>query len=135
MSTIAEQFKNRSKENKLDFASFLGQLISFNNKLKLHHWHITGSFSYSIHMALDQALEGLSSILDSLVETSYALYGDLEIIIPETRNPENITDSCVKMYSYIEENRDIFKESFSQGILDNYQEEIQQLIYRLKRLQ
>ena len=86
-------------------------------------------------MALDQALEGLSSILDSLVETSYALYGDLEIIIPETKNPENITDSCVKMYSYIEENRDIFKESFSQGILDNYQEEIQQLIYRLKRLQ
>lgn len=125
-------------ENKKNATSkigeFLGNLFSFNNSLKLYHWHVTGPGSYAQHMALDQAIGDLIETLDSLVETTYALKGDVEIIIPETRVPENISKHCRDFYNYIKSQRNMFEESFSDSLLDDYQQNIQQLLYRLDRL-
>ncbi|NDV66890.1 DUF5856 family protein [Bacteroides sp. 224] len=114
---------------------FFGKMYAFNNSLKLYHWHVSGKGSYAQHIALDQALEALPDALDRIVETSYALHGDIKVVIPETLIPVNIVDHCQKFFEYVDYQRDLFKENFTAAILDDYQEAIQQLLYRLKRLQ
>ncbi|GAB6121405.1 DUF5856 family protein [Dysgonomonas termitidis] len=116
-------------------AAFIGKVFSFNSSLKLHHWHITGPGSYSAHIALDQAIEDLLDVTDRLVETSYATVGDLDIVIPETKNPSDIVKHAEEFVKYTESQRELFTEAFTQAIIDDYQEAIRQLLYRLKRLQ
>ena len=114
----------------------LGKLVSFNNSLKLYHWHVTGPGSYAQHMALDQAIDDLTETLDSLAETSYALVGDVKIVVPETTVPTDIIKHVEECYNYITSpDRGLFTESFAESLLDDYQQTIQQLLYRLKRLQ
>jgi len=117
-----------------EIGEFFGKMYAYNNSLKLYHWHVTGKGSYAEHMALDQALEALADVLDRIVETSYALYGDIKVVIPETPVPSNIVEHSEKFYKYVDYQRDLFKENFTAAILDDYQEAIQQLLYRLKRL-
>lgn len=116
-------------------ATLLGLLFSFNNSLKLYHWHITGVGSYAKHIALDQAITSLLDTTERLVETSYALRGNLDIIIPTTARPENIVKHTEDFYKTVESSRKLFPELFTQSIIDDYQEALQQLLYRLRRLQ
>ena len=118
----------------VEVSDFFGKLFSFNTSLKLFHWHVTGKASYAQHMAIDQALEDLSGDLDRIVETSYALYGDLNITVPEAKLPVDIICYVSNFYDYVDSCRDLFGEAFTQAILDDIQEAIQQLLYRLKRL-
>ncbi|MFV0420093.1 MAG: DUF5856 family protein [Dysgonomonas sp.] len=127
--------KESMAKNVTAVADFIGRLFSFNSSLKLHHWHVTGKASYAQHIALDQAIEDLTDATDRLVETSYAIKGDLEIVIPETKNPTNIVKHAEDFFNYTEGKRELFAEAFTQAIIDDYQEAIQQLLYRLKRLQ
>lgn len=122
------------KKNLKQMGEFLGSMFAFNNSLKLYHWHVTGPGSYAEHMALDQALEDLVGALDEVVETTYALVGDIDIVIPETKVPSNIVSHAEKFYKEVENKREMFPESFSQGIFDGYQQAIQQMLYRLRRL-
>lgn len=115
--------------------AFFGELYSFNNSLKLFHWHVTGKGSYAQHMALDQALEDLSDTLDRFVETTFAIKGTIDVVIPETRVPSDIIRHCEDFFSYVGRQRSLISEDFTQAIFDDYQEAIQQLLYRLKRLQ
>ncbi|MCC8088731.1 MAG: DUF5856 family protein [Rikenellaceae bacterium] len=126
---------NQSGANK-NVGDFFGKLYSFNVSLKLYHWHVTGKGSYAEHMALDQALETLADALDRIVETTYALLENIDITVPETPTPQNIVQHCSEFYDYIKEEReDLFTEDFSDSIIDDFQEAIQQLLYRLKKLQ
>ncbi len=118
-----------------DIAKFVGKIFSFNNSLKLYHWHVTGKGSYAQHIALDQALEDLLDVTDRLAETSFATKGDLNIVIPETTNPADIVKHAEEFFKYTESQRELFAEAFTQAIIDDYQEALQQLLYRLKRLQ
>ncbi len=118
-----------------EIAIFIGELFSFNNSLKLFHWQITGEGSYAKHIALDEAITSLSSVIDRITETTIALMGELPILIPETRIPNNITKHVSDFYHYIEMHRDLFPENFSLSIIDDYQETLQQLSYKLVRLQ
>lgn len=122
------------KPSEQNIANFIGKLMSFNSSLKLYHWHVSGENSYSQHMALDQALEGLTEATDSIAETQYALKGDLFITIPQTDLPTNIIKHVEDFYVFLNSQRDIFSESFTQGTIDGIQETLQQLLYRLKRL-
>lgn len=132
---LERETKTEKMETKnAEIAVFLGKLFSFNSSLKLYHWHVTGEGSYAQHMALDQALDSLLDVIDRLVETSYALVGDLPIVIPETKNPKNIVEHASDFYKYVEKNRKLFAEDFTLSIIDDYQEAIQQLLYRLVRL-
>jgi len=131
----AKAKKSKVVSQTAEIGEFFGQMFSFNNSLKLYHWHVTGKGSYAQHMALDQALEDLIDVLDRIVETSYAMYGDIEIRIPETKTPTDIVKHSIDFFGYVEKQRELFPEAFSQSILDDYHEAIQQLSYRLKRLQ
>jgi len=127
--------KNKAVSKSVEVGDFFGKLYSFNNSLKLYHWHVTGKASYAQHMALDQALEDLSDVLDRIVETSYAVLGDVNITIPQTKVPADIIKHATEFFDYTETQRELFAEAFTQAIIDDYQEAIQQLLYRLKRLQ
>lgn len=125
-----------TKQNKTAVAEFLGEFISFRNSLKLIHWSITGKGSYEAHISLDQAIDSLADITDRLVETTFALEGTLNIVIPETGRPKNYIEHIESFYQHIEDSREaLFPESFSQSIIDDAQETIQQLLFRLKRLE
>lgn len=124
-----------AKKTKADLGKFFGKLYSFNVSLKVYHWHVTGPGSYAQHIALDQAIESVTDVLDRIVETSYALKGDIKIVVPETSVPEDIIKYCKEFYEYIHESRKLFEDiNFQDSILDDYQEAIQQLLYRLIRL-
>ena len=97
MSTSTLKEKKNVSVN-ADIAKFVGKMFSFNNSLKLYHWHVTGKGSYAQHIALDQALEDLLDVTDRLVETSYAVKGDLDIVIPETANPADIVKHAEEVF-------------------------------------
>jgi len=131
METKEKKVTNVSNK---ELGTFIGELFSFNSSLKLYHWHVSGEGSYAQHMALDQALEDLLDIIDRITETTYALAGDIDIVIPETKTPKNIIKHASDFFTYVGKHRDLFPENFSQAIIDDYQEALQQLIYRLARL-
>lgn len=118
-----------------EISTFIGEVFSFNSSLKLYHWNVTGTGSYAQHIALDQVIDSVLDIIDRITETTYALVGTLQISIPETKTPTDITKHVSDFYNYVEKHRDLFPEAFSQSILDDYQEALQQLSYRLQRLQ
>lgn len=118
-----------------EIGAFFGKIVSFNNSLKLYHWHVTGVGSYAKHIALDQAIADLQDATDRLVETTYAQAGDIDIIVPETKAPSDIIKTASDFYAEVEKARAFFTEAFTQAIIDDYHEAIQQLLYRLKRLQ
>jgi uncharacterized protein DUF5856 len=132
--TIKKLAAKRGVE-KEEVSVFFGKIFSFNSSLKLIHWHVTGKGSYAAHLSLDQAIETLLDVTDRIVETSYAVLGDLDIVIPETKRPDDFVGHIEAFYEYIEHQRKLFSEKFVQSILDEYQEGIQQLLFRLKRLQ
>ncbi len=126
----------KAKPSKTKEAAFLGELISFRNSLKLIHWSITGRGSYEAHISLDQAIDSLVEITDRLVETTFALEGTLNIVIPETTRPKDHIGYIEGFYKHVETVRkQLFPESFSQSIIDDAQEAVQQLLFRLKRLE
>ena len=126
----------KTKQNNNEVANFLAGLISFRNSLKLIHWSITGRGSYEAHISLDQAIDSLVDITDRLVETTFSLKGTLEIVIPETGRPKDYIKHIEGFYKHVEDTREqLFHASFSQSIIDDAQEAIQQLLFRLKRLE
>ncbi len=133
-TTKSKEKKGSTSTSNKEIGTFIGELFSFNSSLKLYHWHVTGEGSYAQHMALDQAIESLLDVIDRLTETTYSLMGDIEIMIPETKTPKNIVKHTGDFYSYVEKHRDLFPEDMSQSIIDDYQEALQQLNYRLMRL-
>jgi hypothetical protein len=116
-------------------SQFFGEVFSFNSSLKLIHWNVTGTGSYAAHLSLDEAITTLLEATDRLVETTYARFGDLNIVIPETKKPNDYIAHIQSFFDYVEEKRALFAEAFTQSIMDDYQEGIEQLLYRLKRLQ
>ncbi|MCD8166631.1 MAG: hypothetical protein LUE93_11265 [Bacteroides sp.] len=86
-------------------------------------------------MALDQALEALTDVLDRIVETVYALKGGLNITVPQTEVPADIIEFATDFYNEVEYKRELFRDKFIDSIIDDYQEAIQQLLHRLKRLE
>lgn len=138
MSTTAvkksEQKEKSSSMTNQSISAFIGELFSFNSSLKLFHWSVTGAGSYASHMALDEAIGSLLDVIDRITETTYALVGELKITIPETKTPSDIIKHVSDFYQHIEKHRDLFPENFSQSIIDDYQETLQQLLFRLERL-
>jgi hypothetical protein len=126
---------NASAPEHAEIAQFFGEIFSFNSSLKLIHWHVTGKGSYAAHLSLDEALATLLEVTDRIVETSYTRFGELNIVIPETKKPNDYIAHIEGFFDYVEKKRALFTEAFTQSILDDYQEGIEQLLYRLKRLQ
>lgn len=128
-----KQGQSSDKLNKM--GELFGKMYSYNISLKLYHWHVSGKGSYAEHMALDQAIDSLAGELDRIVETSYSAYGPMMITLPETPTPTNIVQHSEEFFEYVDQQRELFSYDFSTAIIDDYQEAIQQLLYRLRRLE
>lgn len=135
MATMTKMAVAKATEAQNAVGLFIGKMFSFNTGLKLYHWQITGKGSYAQHIALDQAIGSLLETIDSLTETSIALYGELPIEIPATKTPKDIIAYCEDFYKVVDAQYKVFEENFSQALLDDVAEAVQQLLYRLKRLQ
>lgn len=131
----ASSRQDSKQSSNQEIGCFIGELFSFNSSLKLYHWNVSGPGSYAKHMALDEAIESVLDVIDRITETTYSLIGELTISIPETPTPTDIVKHTSDFYNYVEKHRDLFPEDFSQSVIDDYQEALQQLLYRLKRLQ
>ena len=94
MSTTvkSEQKEKAAHTSNKELAAFIGELFSFNSSLKLFHWSVTGAGSYAKHMALDEAVASVLDVIDRITETTYAMVGDLQITIPETKTPK----TCIR---------------------------------------
>src|SRR5579872_743088 len=117
--TMSTQTSKRAavgqETEKEEVSVFFGKIFSFNSSLKLIHWHVTGKGSYAAHLSLDQAIETLLEVTDRIVETSYAVMGDLDIVIPETKRPDDFVGHIEAFYEYIGHQRKLFSETFVQS--------------------
>lgn len=104
MSTTvkSEQKEKVAHTSNKELATFIGELFSFNSSLKLFHWSVTGTGSYAKHMALDEAIASLLDVIDRITETTYAMVGDMQISIPETKTPKDIVKHATDFYNYVE---------------------------------
>ncbi len=113
---------------------YIGECRSVMEGVKLYHWDVTGTASYAQHIAVDQFIEQMNASVDSLAETSIALYGDINITIPKTDKPTNIVDYINKFRISTKNIRNILIENVQIAIVDTIDEAALQVLYRLKRL-
>ena len=114
---------------------YIGECRSVMEGAKLYHWDVTlGTAYYAQHIALDQFIEQMNAPVDSLAETSIALYGDINITIPKTDKPTNIVDYINKFRISTKNIRNILIENVQIAIVDTIDEAALQVLYRLKRL-
>lgn len=136
---VKEQNEVKSTYNDVEknkkIGKFLGEIFSYNSSLKLYHWHVTGKASYAAHLSLDEAIASVLDVIDRLVETSIAQFGTIDITIKETSTPTDIVKHCENFYMLLQDGRELFTDDYALSIFDDYQEAIQQLLFRLKRLQ
>lgn len=117
-------------EGKITPSVFIGKLFSCRDSVHLAHLKTQ---SYAQHIALGEYYDSLLDLIDSLCESYQGLYGLLDITIPESK-VNNPIDCIQKTYNWIDINRDIFKESFIQNIIDEIQALNAQTLYKLKNL-
>lgn len=120
MATAIKTKEQKQTRTGTDYGRFFGEMYAFNNSLKLFHWHVSGPGSYAQHMALDEALTTLADAMDRIVETTYAMKGDIEVVIPQTNTPA-ISRRIVRSSSNTSTNsvrcsRKIFRRPFSTTI-------------------
>ena len=135
MATAIKTKEQKQTRTGTDYGRVLGGVYALNKTRKLFDWAVGGPRRDGQQMGLVEARATLADAMDRIVETTYAMKGDIEVVIPQTNTPRNIETHCEKFFKYIDEQREMFEEDFSTAILDDYQEAIQQLLYRLKRLQ
>ena len=87
-----------------------------------------------LNIALDQFIEQMNASVDSLAETSIALYGDINITVPKTDKPTNIIDYFNKFRISTKNIRNVLVENVQIAIVDTIDEATLQVLYRLKRL-
>ena len=113
---------------------YIGECRSVMEGVKLYHWDVTGTASYAQHIAVDQFIEQMNASVDSLAETSIALYGDINITVPKTDKPTNIIDYFNKFRISTKNIRNVLVENVQIAIVDTIDEATLQVLYRLKRL-
>ena len=116
-------------------AEFFSSVFGFADKLKLTHWHISGEGSFSKHLALDEYRKTILKVLDRLVET---YQGNTEILegihIDGVTVPDDIIQCTKDFYSYVDRSRIIFSEKYTQSIIDDLQEAVSNMLYKLINL-
>ena len=108
-------------------SEFINKLFHSRNVAHIVHLETT---SYAQHKALNKYYDSLLDLIDQLSEVSFGVMGRQKIVIPEAKS-EDINKHLGDLKSYIEFNRNIFKESNIQNIIDEIVTLINQTTYLL----
>jgi hypothetical protein len=105
-----------------------------NSSPQVHIFH-NQTRIYSEHQALGMYYDDVLDIIDRLVETYTALYGEIEgytsMPYKDYVDKDNTVGYFKALYQYVQTNRVIFKESFLQNIIDELSELLTQTLFRL----
>jgi len=105
-----------------------------NSSPQVHIFH-NQTQVYSEHQALAGYYDDVLDIIDRLVETYTALYGEITGYKSAPYRDYVSKDETLTyfktLYSYVQKNRSCFEDSFQQNIIDELSELIAQTIFRL----
>lgn len=133
MQTVLKKARKKKHENdpNKDICVFIGSTIAFVGSLKLYHWEAILEGNKEKRRTLEHTADTLLNIVDKIAETTYTSLGRLNVTIPEVKKPDNIVQYASDYYDFIEMRRDLFEEESLHSIIDDYQEILQRLIYKL----
>lgn len=121
----------KPKETSSSIGMFFSKLFVYRDKLHFAHLATT---SYSEHMALNSAYDGMLGLIDDLVESVQGIYGIQKITQVLCDDYPSTIALVETMYKCIDEYRPLFKESFILNQLDEFQQLFAQTLYKLKFL-
>ena len=105
-----------------------------NSSPQVHIFHNQTKI-YSEHIALGDYYDDVLDLIDRLVETYTALYGDItgykSAPYKDYTSKEDTLAYFKSLYAFIQKNRSCFEDSFLQNIIDELSELVAQTIFRL----
>lgn len=114
---------------------FISILIGVSSFLKLIHWNITGIGSSAIHVGTEEFYTKLDKTLDTLVETTQGEEGLLNLSFPEASLKDyKLLEYLQSTATYIEKHKTTFTKSFQQSLIEEIEEALHKLIYKVKYL-
>ena len=114
-------------------AEFLSVIKNSSPQVHIFHNQTT---KFAEHMAISGYYDDVLDIVDRLTETYSGLYGN--VVGYQAQNYKDWSSTAdtlayfQSLYQYVQANRNIFKESFLQNIIDELSEMLSQTIYKLK---
>lgn len=110
---------------------YFSKLFEIRNTLYLCHLRQYDE-KLSTHLALDEAQEGIQDLIDRLVETYFGLYGTMDFNSPESSPTRDILSYTQSSHDFVKSNRSLFTDSSLLQIIDDIQEVLSKLLYKLK---
>lgn len=101
------------------------------NDLHITH-NVQTSKDKSIHEAIGGLYTAIDDRLDRFVETVFGIYGPSSISFSSGPILTDIVSYCKSLYGKIESERKMYKESWIQNMIDNFQEDIAMTLYQLQ---
>jgi hypothetical protein len=112
------------------YAKFLNMLYKAKEDIHITH-NVQKSKDLSMHQTLGALYEAFEDNIDILVETVFGIYGATELSFT-TKLMQNPMEDLKMLYKQIESERKMFKESWIQNRIDNFQEQIALALYKLQ---
>jgi hypothetical protein len=129
--TLSEQKKPKSN----DFAEMVSLLL--HSRTQAHILHLQTK-SYPEHMALNAYYDGISGLIDGLVESYQGQYGIIENYKSYDIQNYKSTDATIKylegVCDKVSKLRDCCKDSYIQNQIDTICELVNSTLYKLKFL-
>lgn len=110
-------------------AALMGNLMNARNNAHMWHWKVK---SFSLHMALGELYDGLSDVMDSLMEIYMGHYGTEAHVPLSDANPFSEQDPVVfvrQLHSMLEDFHDKIPQD---GFIVNKFEELQAMVSQVK---
>ena len=128
--SIIEELKNLRKATKGSPEEFFAKLMHSRDVIHLAH---LSTRSYAAHKALGGYYEDIVDLTDSLIEAYQGVHGIVRISIPASTNEEPIK-YLQNLHSYVDANREMFKDSAMINQIDEVKTLIQSTLYKLRFL-
>jgi len=128
--SIIEELRNLKKSGKGSPEEFFGKLFHSRDVIHLAHLNTR---SYAAHKALGGYYEDIVDLTDGIIEAYQGLHGIVKISIPAATNEEPIK-YLQNLHSYVDANKDMFKDSALLNQIDEVKSLIQSTLYKLRFL-
>lgn len=129
-----DEYEDDDDENEVKsaqgYAKFLSMLYKAKEDIHITH-NVQKSKDLAVHQTLGALYEAFEDNIDILVETVFGIYGTAELSFT-AKSMQNPMQDLKMLYKQIESERTMFKESWIQNRIDNFQEQIALALYKLQ---